>query len=83
MRLWAWGHDIKSDINEEGKTLLWFGGDYKKLKSDHMDDEFGSNIGFIKWKTVWVRDQSVVDTVNIKAGYSTVLEHNILKMFYH
>lgn len=48
MRLWAWGHDIKSDINEEGKTLLWFGGDYKKLKSDHMDDEFGSNIGFIK-----------------------------------
>lgn len=72
LRLEVWGHDIKSGINEEGKTHLWFGGDYKKLKPDHMDDEFGSNIGFTKWKTVWVKDQSVVDTTNIKAGCSTV-----------
>lgn len=72
VRLWVWGYDIKSDINGEEKTHLWFGDDYKKLKPDHMDDEFGSNIGFTKWKTVWVKDQSVVDTTNTKAGCSTV-----------
>jgi len=40
---------MKSDVNEEGRILFSFGGDYKRLKPDHMDDEFGSSIGFMKW----------------------------------
>lgn len=63
---------MKSDVNEEGRTRLWFGGDYKKLKPDHVDDEFDSNIVFMKWRIEQVKDQGVADPTNIKAGCTAV-----------
>lgn len=53
MRLGLWGSSVKFDVNEEGKTVLSFGADYKKLKPNHMNCEFGSRICFIKWRTLY------------------------------
>lgn len=44
--------------------VLWIGADYKELKPDHVGDEFGSSIYFIKWRIVDESDQSVWDTTN-------------------
>lgn len=73
-RGWDCGHgaQYKSWYKWGRKTILWFGGDCRKLTPDHMDGGFGSNIGFIRLKTVWIEEKSVVDTTNIKAGWSIV-----------
>lgn len=73
-RGWDWDFEgaLWNMMQMSKGKLLRIGADYKELKADHVGDEFGSSIYFIKWRIVDESNQSVRDTTNSKVGDSAV-----------